>query len=162
MFFLHGHYLLAAWPSCSWSCRTFSFGVVSLLAFTHSYLLVQLEQSRGPSLDGVFVVSIFFGSMTSSDSLPAEPPLHLLAYRGSLYSFLCRGGSPQFTAMSLCHTAPLTPEGPSVLFQVRHTFLRSSSTCARLDTFSALLRGVFNDAAGFTLCYGLDTCSPSL
>lgn len=61
--------------------------------------------------------------MTSSDSLPAGPslrPLGLIDVLVTVFS-LCRGGSPQFTALSLCHTAPRTPEGSFVPFQVHRT-----------------------------------------
>lgn len=88
-----------------------------------------------------------------------------LTYRVSRYEkkkLSCRGGSPQFTALSFI---PCRSHYTGRSFAVVPSSAQlpwPSSTFARLGFPFFLSRGLFDDAAGFTSCYGLVCCSPCL
>ena len=103
------------------------------------------------------------GTISLSDSLPAAIHFTCRAYRMALYStpVLCGGGPPQFRTSLSLHAAPHTPEGSSaLLFQVLHAKPWPSPFVPRLGPLLSckFLQVTINDAAGFTLCYGLQSC----
>jgi len=102
--------------------------------------------------------------MRPSDSLPADNSLRLLTYRASVYEkkISCRGGSPQFTASSFIPCRSLYAGGFIIVAPSARQLPWPSSIEARLGILPFLLRGLFDDAAGFTSCYGLVCRSPCL
>lgn len=110
-----------------------------------------------------YVVLSFIGNTPPSDSLPASAPF-TLRFIGPTF---CRaqhsrrrGGSPQFRLPPCERSVPHTPEGSNAGFQI--TTL--SAAFARYERLGSLCLSAkkFHDAAGFTLCCGLFTCSRSL
>jgi len=68
-------------------------------------------------------------------------------------------GPPQFPNQLSQHSVPLTPEDPSVLhIQDLHTFHGLHLITPGSAPSWSLIKGLFHDAAGFTLCYGLQGC----
>lgn len=110
-----------------------------------------------------YVVLSFIGTTPPSDSLPASAPFT----RKFIGPTFCRdhqprrrGGSPQFRLPPCERSVPHTPEGSNAGFQI--TTL--STAFARHERLGSLCLSAiyFHDAAGFTLCCGLLTCSRSL
>ncbi len=60
------------------------------------------------------------------------------------------------------HADPLTPEDSSLPFKSSKQLPLPSSIRNKIRLLYSLLRGLFDDAAGFTLYYGLVCCSPCL
>jgi hypothetical protein len=68
-------------------------------------------------------------------------------------------GSPQFPNQLFQHSDPLTPEDSSALhFQVLHAFRGLHPISPGSAPSCSIIEGLFYDAAGFTLCYGLKDC----
>jgi len=116
---------------------------------------------QGPFPLSGFVVRIFFGTMDPSDSLPAEAQLHIPAYMPSLYGFPCWVGSLQFRTTLSTHAVSSTPGDSSMVLPSSSHLPWPSLMSAKLGfSLFPVSRGFCNDAAEFTLCYGLHFCSP--
>lgn len=101
--------------------------------------------------------------MNSSDSLFASYQFHLIGlYVTCLQLPLCKVGSLQFRTTLSIHTVSHTPRDSSMVLS---KFFPSSMVFAhipkaRLPLISLYTRDLFDDAAEFTLCYGLHFRSP--
>lgn len=101
--------------------------------------------------------------MDSSDSLFANFQFHFFSlYEVSLQHLLCKVGPLQFRTTLSIHTVSCTPRDslmvPPKFFPSSMVFAHIRK--ARLPFFSLYTRDLFDDAAEFTLCYGLHFRSP--
>ena len=152
-------YLLIPWVSLPPSP-----GVVSRLAFTHPYLLKKYEQSKGPSLHEVVLSSLhqYYDPLGLPSCRHATSPFGLIGSHFTDQIFFLRAGEglPRsrvpFDAMPL----PLRRRVLRCCFPSSPQLPWPSSICAGLGSLFSLSRGLFDDAAEFTSCYGLVSCSP--
>jgi hypothetical protein len=105
----------------------------------------------------------FLGTMTPSDSLPAASHFTFWAYRVTPYGFR-RAGEGLPSSRHNFHNIPFPIHRrvlPCCVPSSSHVPW-SSPNLPRLDSLLSPFGVLFDDAAGFTSCYGLLFCSHSL